>query len=191
MKRMARAVGGGRFGTLTLALVAVALGACSDPNLMERRGYSKAPLDRPGSLTRGEQPGEMARYGGLRRLRTDRIELPEQPAVAAPAPGERPTVELPEGVTAEMVAAGEQVYAGAGNCFACHAADGSGTPLAPGINDSQWLHIDGSFDELVAIIDVGVPVPAQYPAAMPPRGGAQLTDEQVRQVAAYVYTISR
>jgi hypothetical protein len=59
------------------------------------------------------------------------------------------------------------------------------------LNDSQWLHIDGSFDALAGIIAAGVPVPAQYPAAMPARGGAPLTDEEVRSIAAYVYTLSR
>jgi mono/diheme cytochrome c family protein len=172
-------------------VVALAVGACGDPNLQERRGYSKAPLERPGLIARGEQPGEMARYGAPNRVVAERIVLPEQPTPAAAAPVERAPVQLPEGVTQEMVAAGDQLYGSTGNCFTCHAADGSGTPLAPAINDASWIHIDGSFESLVQIIADGVPVPAQYPAAMPPRGGAPLTDEQVRQIAAYIYSISR
>jgi mono/diheme cytochrome c family protein len=164
--------------------------ACGDPNLHEFRGYRKAPLDRPGALARNEQPGEMAQYGGPRQIQTARIELPEQ--AAAPAtPVQRAPVELPAGVTQEMVAQGETLYGGAGNCFTCHAANGSGTPLAPAVNDASWIHIDGSFEQLVNIIAQGVPQPAQYPAAMPARGGANITEEQVRQIAAYVYSISR
>ena len=37
----------------------------------------------------------------------------------------------------------------------------------------------------------GVPQPKQHPAPMPAKGGAPLTDEQVKQVSAYVYSISR
>jgi mono/diheme cytochrome c family protein len=174
-----------------VVFVALLLGGCGDPNLKERRGYSKAPLERPGLIVRAEQPGEMAQYGAPNRVVAERIQLPDQPAVAAAAPVARAPVALPEGVTAEMVTQGEQLFGSSGNCFTCHAADGSGTPLAPSVNDANWIHIDGSFESLVQIIDQGVPVPAQYPAAMPPRGGAQITEEQVRQIAAYLYSISR
>jgi mono/diheme cytochrome c family protein len=174
-----------------LATFALLLAACGDPNLKEQRGYSKAPLERPGLIVQAEQPGEMSRYGAPNRVVAQRIELPEQPPAAAAAPATRAPVQLPEGVTEEMVAQGEQLWGSTGNCFTCHAADGSGTPLAPAVNDASWIHIDGSYEALVRIIDLGVPVPAQYPAAMPPRGGAPLTEEQVRQIAAYVYAISR
>jgi mono/diheme cytochrome c family protein len=36
----------------------------------------------------------------------------------------------------------------------------------------------------------GVTQPQQYPAAMPAMGGAQLTEDQIRSVSAYVYAIS-
>jgi mono/diheme cytochrome c family protein len=171
---------------------AVAFGAvaCGDPNMKESRGYTKRPLERPGVIVRTEQPGEMARFGGPRRLNTDRIQLPEQPAQVA-GPVERAPVELPAGVTQDMVAQGEQLYGTGGNCIACHAANGTGTPLAPALNDAAWIHIDGSYDEIVRIIAEGVAVPVQYPAAMPARGGGAITDDQVRQIAAYVYAISR
>jgi mono/diheme cytochrome c family protein len=172
-------------------MVLVLLVACGDPNTRQERGYTKAPLERPGLIARGEEPGEMARYGSPNRVVAERIVLPEQAPPAAAAPANRPAVQLPEGVTEEMVAQGEQLYGSTGNCFTCHAANGSGTPLAPALNDGGWIHIDGSFDALVQIIAAGVPQPAQYPAAMPARGGAPLSDEQVRQIAAYVYSISR
>jgi mono/diheme cytochrome c family protein len=176
----------GGLGALMLLLV-----ACGDPNTSDTRGYTKAPLERPGPIVRGEQPGEMARYGAPNRVRAERIQLPEQPAAAAAAPVARAPVQLPEGVTEAMVSEGEQLYASTGNCFTCHGATGDGTPLAPAVNDASWIHIDGSFEQLVQIITNGVPQPQQYPAAMPPRGGAPLTEEQVRQIAAYVYAISR
>jgi mono/diheme cytochrome c family protein len=90
-----------------------------------------------------------------------------------------------------MVAAGQQVFSGPGTCFACHGANGAGTPLAPALNDGTWLNIDGSYDALVQVITNGVPVPQQAAVPMAPRGGSAITDEQVREVAAYVYSISR
>jgi hypothetical protein len=43
----------------------------------------------------------------------------------------------------------------------------------------------------VQVVTNGVPQPKQHPAPMPPKGGAPLTDQQVRAVAAYVFSISR
>jgi mono/diheme cytochrome c family protein len=173
-----------------LAVMALLLAGCPDPNLREQRGYTRAPLDRPGLLPHAEEPGEIARYGAPRRIVAARIQLPEQPA-EPPAPAPRPVVELPPGVTQEMVAQGEMLYGSTGNCFACHAPDASGTPLAPALNDPTWIHIDGSFESIVAITVAGVLQPVQYPAAMPPRGGAPLSDEQIRQISAYIYTLTR
>lgn len=179
-------------GWAVVASLAILVSACGDANPSGgSRGYRKAPLERPGPIVRAEQPGEMARYGAPNRVVADRIELPEDAAAPAAPAAPRAAVELPAGVTQEMVAQGETLYGSTGNCFTCHGANGSGSPLAPGLNDSQWLHIDGSFDALAGIIAAGVPVPAQYPAAMPARGGAPLTDEEVRSIAAYVYTLSR
>jgi len=120
------------------------------------------------------------------------LELPEEtgPTGTQLEDGAQP-VELSEGVTQEMVAVGEQIFGGAGVCFACHGAGGAGGPLAPALNDTEWLNIDGSYDAIVQTVTTGVPQPKQFSAPMPPRGGAPLTDEQVRQVAAYVYSISR
>jgi mono/diheme cytochrome c family protein len=175
---------------VVLGVLALGAVSCGDPNLKEFRGYTKAPLDQPGRLGAGERAGEASRFGGPRRLEIARIELPEQPDVPA-APAQRTAVALPDGVTEDMVAQGETLYGSSGNCFTCHAPTGVGTPLAPGLTDQDWIHIDGSFEDLVRIIADGVPQPARYPAAMPARGGGPLTDEQVRQIAAYVYVLSR
>ena len=47
-----------------------------------------------------------------------------------------------------------------------------------------------SYDFMVRIITEGVPKPKQHPAPMPPKGGAALTDDQVKAVAAYEYSLS-
>lgn len=123
------------------------------------------------------------------------------PVAAAPAPppyvagvgGGAATVPqlaagAPAGVTQEMVEAGAQQFGTV--CAACHGAGGAGTGAGPQLNDAEWLNISGSYDEIVAVISNGVPVPRQFPAPMPPRGGGPFDDEQVRQLAAYVFALS-
>jgi mono/diheme cytochrome c family protein len=118
----------------------------------------------------------------------------EQPA-AEPAPAEAaaPAVdmELPEGVTAEMVARGEAVFGGDGICFTCHMQGGVGGPLAPNLTDDQWLNTDGTYDGIVNIVMTGVAEPREHPGIMLPKGGTGISDEDVRAVAAYVWTLSR
>ena len=101
--------------------------------------------------------------------------------------------DLPDGVTAEMVEAGATLFNGAGLCMACHGPDGKGNSgLAADLTDSEWIHSDGSFEKIVEGIMAGVdPSKSTNGIAMPPRGGSALTDEQVRAVAAYVWTLSR
>lgn len=125
---------------------------------------------------------------------------PEEAPAAAPPPGAPPAAppaappgELPPGVTPQMVAQGQQIFTGKGNCYTCHGMDGRGSQLAPNLTDSEWLWLDPARGDLltqaVTIIKNGVPQPKQYPAPMPPMGGAQLTDEEVRAVAAYVLSL--
>jgi mono/diheme cytochrome c family protein len=64
--------------------------------------------------------------------------------------------------------------------------------LAPNLTDGTWLNISGrNYDEIVTVVTSGVPEPKEAAAPMPAKGGANLTDEQVRAVAAYVYTLSQ
>ena len=117
----------------------------------------------------------------------------QQPATeSAPAASETASsMELPEGVTPAMVAEGETLFMGAGICFTCHIEGGVGGPNAPNLTDQEWLNIDGSFESIVSNIMTGVPVPKEYPGLMLPKGGAPITDEQVRAVGAYVWTLSQ
>jgi mono/diheme cytochrome c family protein len=100
---------------------------------------------------------------------------------------------LPEGVTMEMVNQGKEVYAGAGLCYVCHGAEGQGMPgLGANLTDEEWTHGDGSFDALVETVMNGVDSGASTTGtAMPAKGGSGISDEQVREVAAYVWTLSR
>lgn len=100
---------------------------------------------------------------------------------------------LPPDVTEATLADGKTLFKGAGLCAVCHGPEGKGVEgLGPDLTDSEWLHSDGSFQAIVTQIVNGVP-PDQSSsgAVMAPRGGAQLTDEQVKAVAAYVWSFRR
>jgi mono/diheme cytochrome c family protein len=95
----------------------------------------------------------------------------------------------PQGATAEDVTAGQQIFTSTGNCYTCHGPDAKGTALAPNLTDSEWLNIDGTFAAIQQNVKTGVPQPKQHPAAMPAMGGANLSDDQIRQVSAYVWSL--
>lgn len=118
------------------------------------------------------------------------VETSAEPASEAPPAAE---VDLPEGITTEMVAQGKQIFAGAGICFTCHGQNGEGMPnLGANLTDSQWLHSDGSYEGIVATITAGVPADKSTSGSpMVARGGTNLPDEQIAAVAAYVWTLSR
>ena len=118
-------------------------------------------------------------------------EAQQPPAEVAPAAEAAPAMDLPEGVTAAMVAEGEAVFSGAGICFTCHMAGGVGGPTAPDLTDDEWLNIEGSYESIVQNIMTGVLEPKEFPGLMPPKGGSAITDEQVAAVAAYVWTLSQ
>lgn len=117
-------------------------------------------------------------------------ETTPEPAPEAPAAVE---VDLPDGVTAEMVAQGKQIFGGAGICFTCHGQSGEGMPnLGANMTDSQWLHSDGSYEGIIETITAGVPAEKSTSGSpMVARGGTNLPDDQIAAVAAYVWTLSR
>jgi mono/diheme cytochrome c family protein len=175
--------------TTALFAAAFALAACGDPSTNDHRGYTKAPLEHPNPLIRGENPGAVAQYGHPNRVVAEEIELAAEEAPAADA-GPAVAVALPPGVTQEMVTQGKQLFT-TGPCMACHGATAAGSALAPALNDAQWLNIKGEFDEIAALITTGVPKPKQFAGMMPPKGGGTFDDNQIKQLAAYVYSISR
>ena len=97
-------------------------------------------------------------------------------------------------ISASLVALGDSIFHGkaaGGACLMCHGADAKGTPgLAPNLTTGKWLNGDGTYPFIVRTVQNGVPQPKQGPAPMPPMGGAQLSPEQVRAVAAYVYSLT-
>jgi len=99
---------------------------------------------------------------------------------------------LPPGVTAKMIADGQKLFTGPGLCMACHGMDAKGGGIGPNLTDTVWIHHKGSFEEIVAQVTRGIPSDeTESGAMMPARGGSSLNDEQLRAVAAYVWSLSR
>lgn len=125
--------------------------------------------------------------GGDNGQQDDTAAMGDQPMTETPAP--TATGTPPEGATAEDVAAGQQIFTSVGNCYTCHGPDATGTALAPNLTDSEWINIDGTFASIQQNVRTGVPQPKQHPAPMPAMGGANLNDDQIRQVSAYVWSL--
>ena len=96
--------------------------------------------------------------------------------------------------SASEVALGDSVFrgkVGGALCYVCHGPAGKGVNgLGPNLTDKEWVNGDGSLPFIEKTILDGVPKPKKMPAPMPPKGGGQLTDAQVKAAAAYVWSLS-
>ena len=93
-------------------------------------------------------------------------------------------------VTPALIAMGDTIFHGAGLCFACHGADAKGI-VGPSLADTTWLHSTGTYSDLIRQITAGV-TQAQSKGGqiMPPKGGGEITEADVKAVAAYVWSLS-
>jgi mono/diheme cytochrome c family protein len=97
---------------------------------------------------------------------------------------------IPQGATQEMVAKGNEIYHKQGLCYACHGQDGKGL-VGPNLTDDVWLHSKGSYEDLVKQITLGVTKEqSKTGIPMPAKGGSSITENDVKAVAAYVYSLS-
>jgi mono/diheme cytochrome c family protein len=106
--------------------------------------------------------------------------------------GAAANLPVPQGATAAMVALGDRIYhgeAGGAGCEGCHGADASGSPLGPNLTSGKYVWSNGSYTGITKTIRDGVPNPKNYRSPMPAMGGAQLTPDQLKAVAAYVWAI--
>lgn len=112
------------------------------------------------------------------------VASPVQAQVAAPQ-------QAPDSAA---VAAGKALFEGRGLCYSCHGLKGEGMlgPTTRLDSAKTWLHHDGTVAAIAALIKAGVDGDkSKSGQEMPPGGGARLSDEQVAQVAAYVWTLHR
>ena len=111
----------------------------------------------------------------------------------AAKPAAKPAGGAGGGGSAAQIAEGDKIFHGqeaGGTCTACHGQDAKGTAMAPDLTDNTWIHGDGSLSFIEHTVTTGVPQPKSHPAPMPPMGGASLNPDQVKAVAAYVYSLS-
>ena len=122
-----------------------------------------------------------------RRLRLSRPKG-RMPTPAAPP---RRCARRP-GPIGQEVALGDRIFHGEaanGTCSGCHGSDAAGTSVGPSLSNGVWVWGDGSLPAITKIITTGVPRPRNYTGVMPPKGGAELSDQDVAAVAAYVWAV--
>jgi mono/diheme cytochrome c family protein len=109
-------------------------------------------------------------------------------ALCAAAPAKAQGV--PEGATKEMVEKGNEIFHKAGLCYACHGQDAKGL-VGPNLTDDVWIHSKGTYPELIAQVTKGVTKEeSKSGVPMPARGGSSISDDDVKAVAAYVWSLS-
>lgn len=97
--------------------------------------------------------------------------------------------------------AGDELFRRKGKCLSCHGLAGKGLAgLGPTLQDSVWLHGDGSFAFIRRTITNGIARPKESNLAMPAFGRAPdadasvlsttLSSEEIYRIAAYVFTLS-
>jgi mono/diheme cytochrome c family protein len=93
----------------------------------------------------------------------------------------------------EIEAAGAAIFNGQ-SCMKCHGTGGTGGRRGPILTDDTWIHFDGSYAAIVSLVTTGFSIAEQrdpeYRFTMNPRGGVNLTEDQIRNVAAYVWTLN-
>jgi mono/diheme cytochrome c family protein len=110
---------------------------------------------------------------------------------AGPAAGQEPTA-VPSEVTDSAIAAGRALYDGSGGCRDCHGEGGAGTAEGPALVTGRWKLGDGGYAWLVHMTrHAGWGARTRYGDPQPMRGPTVLDSAEVRQVAAYVWSISR
>ena len=156
------------WGLVLVGFVALGLSACGGDASADADAIAETP----------------AAQAAVVSSEADNAEMPEADAMPQ---------ELPEGVTTAMVEEGKGIYTGAGICMSCHGATGEGIPnLGADLTDDEWIHVDGSYEQLVENIMTGVTAQESSSGVpMPAKGGTAITDEQVKAVAAYVWTLSQ
>jgi mono/diheme cytochrome c family protein len=100
---------------------------------------------------------------------------------------------LPSGVTLDMIRQGDEIYRGKGGCVTCHGPDGFGMPNAGSGVTLGLGFIPGDIRSIDSLVTAGIPEAlTRSSVAMPPRGATQnLTPDETRRVAAYVWAVSR
>jgi glucose/arabinose dehydrogenase/mono/diheme cytochrome c family protein len=104
------------------------------------------------------------------------------------------SLPLAPGATKEQVALGERIFHGEasdGTCSGCHGSDARGSSNGSDLTTGNWRWGNGDLEAIAQTITNGVPRPRNFPVAMPPLGGATLSQADVAAAAAYVWALGR
>jgi glucose/arabinose dehydrogenase/mono/diheme cytochrome c family protein len=99
---------------------------------------------------------------------------------------------VPPGSSPQQVALGARVFegqVGGATCAGCHGSDGKGSGIGADLTAGKWLWSDGSLSGIQQTITTGVPHPKEHNGVMPPMGGVQLSQDDLKAVAAYVWAL--
>ena len=92
-----------------------------------------------------------------------------------------------------MVAEGDSLF-NQRSCRRCHGDNGTGGRWAPDLTDSEWVQADGSLGSIFQTIFWGVRrrdfADPERRFEMNPKGGQNITWDQTRALAAYVWSLS-
>ena len=102
------------------------------------------------------------------------------------------SLPVPPGGSPDQVALGDRIFHGqadGGTCSGCHSGDGKGSAVGSDLTSGKWLWGDGSVEAITRTIDNGVPKAKEHAGAMPPKGGAALSQADVTALADYVWAI--
>ena len=109
---------------------------------------------------------------------------------AAPATAQQKQTP-PADVTEASIAKGKEIFGGTGMCYACHGSEAKGA-VGPNLTDDEWIHSKGTYEEIVKQVLHGVTAEeSKSKVPMPPKGGSSISDEDVKAVSAYVWSLSR
>ena len=123
------------------------------------------------------------------------VAVPVIPDADASGHSDRPAWQqaaLPDGVTPEKIAQGETLF-GEVNCTVCHGPEAKGLPGMTGdLSDGEWSNVEGgTYESVIGVISSGLSADKTGGMPMAPKGGQNITDEQVQALAAYVWSINQ
>lgn len=102
------------------------------------------------------------------------------------------SLPAPPGASKQDIELGDRIFHGeaaSGTCSGCHGSNGKGSPVGPDLTSGQWLWGNGSLQSIEETIKNGVPHPKRYTGAMPPNGGAPLSQQDLAAVSKYVWAL--
>ncbi len=100
-----------------------------------------------------------------------------------------------ENITPEMIEQGRALFhasggEGASSCSMCHGDAGEGSASGPELRSGNYRNVTGTYSSIIDVVTIGIAEPKQFTGiAMPAMGGADMSEEEIRAVAAYTYTL--